>query len=74
MVSWDHMLPHKIFAYPVSYSIDDWEKIGSDPWALPDNLRLDETGNVVDKCKHEWVNVGFMHAKMVCKHCDKDQP
>ena len=44
--------------------------------ALPisDNLRLDETGNVVDKCKHEWVNVGFMHAKMVCKHCDKDQP
>lgn len=21
-------------------------------------------------CKHEWVNVGFMHEKIVCKACD----
>lgn len=25
------------------------------------------------KCKHEWVNVGFMSIKNVCKHCDVDQ-
>jgi hypothetical protein len=24
-------------------------------------------------CSHEWVNVGFNHIKMVCKHCDIDK-
>lgn len=26
-----------------------------------------------DDTEHEWVNVGFMHVKMACKHCDVDQ-
>ena len=21
-------------------------------------------------CTHDWVDVGFMHSKIVCKHCD----
>jgi hypothetical protein len=24
-------------------------------------------------CDHKWVEVGFMHTKMVCKHCDVEQ-
>lgn len=24
-------------------------------------------------CKHEFVNVGFTHIKMVCKHCDLEE-
>lgn len=25
-------------------------------------------------CKHDWVNMGFMHVTMVCKKCDKEKP
>jgi len=25
------------------------------------------------KCKHEYVDVGFMHIKMVCKYCNKEE-
>ena len=24
-------------------------------------------------CNHSFVNVGFMHLKLVCKHCDKEK-
>lgn len=27
----------------------------------------------VDKCNHEYVNVGFTSIKLVCKHCDKEK-
>lgn len=26
-----------------------------------------------DRYAHKWVNVSFMHIKMVCKYCDREQ-
>ena len=30
----------------------------------------DTSAAKVTSCSHVWVDVGFMHSKVVCKHCD----
>lgn len=48
---------------PHDYSGDDYER-----WEKAEAEAKDKK-----KCKHEFVNMGFMSLKMVCKLCDKEK-
>lgn len=37
---------------------------------LPNGIKVDALDS---GCTHQWVDVGFMQSKIVCKHCNKEQ-
>lgn len=52
--------------------------INQDPDILPrsranPNWKWGDEYEVKKECDHKWVEIGFMHTKMVCKHCDIEQ-
>mgnify|MGYP000252244916 CR=1 FL=1 len=49
---------------------------GTYNFQVPIYRRIGDTVEVEIKpkeCVHQWIDVGFMHTKLVCKHCNKDQ-
>jgi len=60
--------------YPVMFRVDDIEG-----YYIPDstenkNYELGSISEQLDKsCTHEFVDIGFTHSKMVCKHCNEEE-
>lgn len=58
--------------------IHDWEKM-VDILMVPNVVSLEELdrrfspAEIKHSCNHKWVDVGVMHSKIVCYHCDLEK-
>lgn len=68
------MSKETVVKWKYDYENNQWLQQKADgSWYYPWNQPTDVPAPTAPSCQHEYVDVGFMHPKEVCRHCDKEK-